>query len=256
MVKSPRCIFGGGKVAVHGHSDGLRQRLENNWFLRCLSPRLALVNFLGHFIPTFFAYEFRAKLYRWAGCQLGEHVRVLGRIELFGTTPHKTANLIMGEGSDCSEHCLFGVDGQIRIGRRVGIGPGVQIYTTSHELGPSSERSSPFTVTVDPVTIGDGVMLRAGAIILPGVTVGRGAVVAAGAVVAKSVEPNTLVGGVPARVIKQLSEDPSFIRARTAWSDAAEMVVPEDAPPVPWRIAFVVPGLLEALEASQWALVV
>ncbi len=47
-------------------------------------------------------------------------------------------------------------------------------------------------------------MITAGATILPGVTVGENAMVAAGAVVSKDVEPNTVVGGVPARLIKRV----------------------------------------------------
>jgi acetyltransferase-like isoleucine patch superfamily enzyme len=54
-----------------------------------------------------------------------------------------------------------------------------------------------------PVTIGDHVWLGTRAIILKGVTIGDGALVAAGAVVTKDVPPKTLVGGVPARVIRE-----------------------------------------------------
>ena len=55
-----------------------------------------------------------------------------------------------------------------------------------------------------PVRIGDGAWLASRAVVLPGVTVGEGAIVAAGAVVTRSVEPHTLVGGVPARLIRHL----------------------------------------------------
>lgn len=55
-----------------------------------------------------------------------------------------------------------------------------------------------------PVHIGAHAWLGAGAIVLPGVTVGEGAIVAAGAVVTKDVAPRTVVGGVPARLIKEL----------------------------------------------------
>jgi acetyltransferase-like isoleucine patch superfamily enzyme len=53
------------------------------------------------------------------------------------------------------------------------------------------------------VVVRDGAWIGAGAIVLPGVEIGEGAVVAAGAVVTRSVEPETLVGGIPAAVIKE-----------------------------------------------------
>ena len=55
-----------------------------------------------------------------------------------------------------------------------------------------------------PITIGNDVWIGGNSTILPGVTIGDGAVVAAGAVVTKDVEPNTIVGGVPAKVIKKI----------------------------------------------------
>lgn len=59
--------------------------------------------------------------------------------------------------------------------------------------------------TVSAVTLRKGSYVGAGAIILPGVEIGEGAVVAAGAVVNKDVPPFTLVGGVPAKILKQLN---------------------------------------------------
>ncbi len=55
-----------------------------------------------------------------------------------------------------------------------------------------------------PIFVEDEVWIGAGAIITQGVTIGRGAVIAAGAVVDKDVEPLTLVGGIPAKLIKNI----------------------------------------------------
>ena len=57
------------------------------------------------------------------------------------------------------------------------------------------------------MTIGNNVWLGGGAKLLPGVTIGDGAIVAAGAVVTRDVPENTIVGGVPASIMRQLSEE-------------------------------------------------
>lgn len=90
----------------------------------------------------------------------------------------------------------------VEIGERVSFGPRVMILTGSHEIG-SRERRAGF-MDAQPVKIGPGAWIGAGAIVLPGVSIGAGAVVAAGAIVTEDVAADTLVAGVPARVIRSL----------------------------------------------------
>jgi acetyltransferase-like isoleucine patch superfamily enzyme len=59
---------------------------------------------------------------------------------------------------------------------------------------------------IAPIKIEQGAWVTAGAIVLPGVTIGKNSIVAAGAVVTKDVPPYTLVGGVPAKIIKKIKE--------------------------------------------------
>jgi hypothetical protein len=190
---------------VPGESFAAKAGRNVDWFLRCLQPRLLIVDRLVRLIPDYYAYNMRATLYRLAGCQLGPHVAIHGRLDLYGTTHNKAGNLSMDPGANVAPLCTFGVDGKIHLGRNVGLAPFVRIFTTQHELGPSTERST-FKVLVRPVTIEDGAVLMTGVTILPGVTIGRGSIVAAGAVVTRSVPPNSFVGGVPAKVIKTLPE--------------------------------------------------
>ena len=92
---------------------------------------------------------------------------------------------------------LYSVD-RIKIGTKVAISREAFICTATHDI----TRPNRPLVTA-PITICDGVWIGARAIILPGVTIGEGAVVAAGAVVTKDVDPWSVVGGNPAKVIKK-----------------------------------------------------
>lgn len=94
---------------------------------------------------------------------------------------------------------------EVRIGNHVMIGPGTLISTVNHPLNPMGRRKH--LGIGKPVTIGNDVWIGGNVTILPGVTIGNNVVVAAGAVVTKDVPDNTLVGGVPARKIRDLEND-------------------------------------------------
>lgn len=91
--------------------------------------------------------------------------------------------------------------GTITIGDNVLIGPKVNILSEEHPINPAERKA----LMVRPVVIKDGAWIGAGATILPGVTVGENAIVAAGAVVKNDVPENTVVGGIPAKVIKKIN---------------------------------------------------
>ena len=122
-------------------------------------------------------------------------------------------NIRIGSNVSVNYRCTFIDCNTITIGNDVLIAPGVQINTASHPVrlderltegwreGDSQYR---WRTYARPVVIGNGVWIGAGAVILGGVTIGDGAVVAAGAVVTKDVAPGTLVGGVPARKIRDI----------------------------------------------------
>ncbi len=112
-------------------------------------------------------------------------------------------NIKLGKNFYANHNCVFLDVNLITIGDNVMLGPHVQIYTASHPLTPV-ERNSGREFGL-PVTIGDNVWIGGGAIILPNVTIGHNVVIAAGSVVTKDVADNKVVGGNPAKIIKDIS---------------------------------------------------
>lgn len=94
---------------------------------------------------------------------------------------------------------------QVTIGDRCLFGPNVQLYTATHPVNWKVRGS--LLEYGSPITIGSDVWVGGGAIICPGVTIGDRSIIAAGAVVTRDVAADVLVGGNPARVIKQLEKN-------------------------------------------------
>lgn len=109
-------------------------------------------------------------------------------------------NLSIGKNVFINFDCTFLALGGITIEDNVLIGPKVSLLSEGHPLNPSERQS----LVPGKIHIKRNAWIGANAIILPGVTVGENAVVAAGAVVSKDVTDNTVVGGVPAKIIKKI----------------------------------------------------
>lgn len=93
----------------------------------------------------------------------------------------------------------------VHIGDYCMIGPNTLITTVNHPLTPKERRMK--MAQGKPVTIGNDVWIGGNCTILPGVTIGNNVVVAAGAVVSRDVPDNSLVAGVPAKIIKKLDNN-------------------------------------------------
>ena len=106
----------------------------------------------------------------------------------------------IGKNVFINHACSFLDMGGITIEDGALIGPRVNLVTENHPLDPN-DRSALLT---KPITIKRKAWIGSGATILPGVTVGENAVEAAGAMVSKDVAGNTIVGGVPAKFIKNI----------------------------------------------------
>lgn len=92
----------------------------------------------------------------------------------------------------------------ITIGDDVLMGPNVQLLTPTHPISPGPRRAK--WEAAKPIVIEVNVWLGGGAIVCPGVTIGENSIVAAGAVVVKDVPPNVIVGGNPAKVLREFTE--------------------------------------------------
>ena len=112
-------------------------------------------------------------------------------------------NIFLGKRVFINSGCRFQDQGGITIGDDVLLGHNVVLATLNHD--PVVARRA--SMLPAPIVIGDKVWIGANATVLPGVTIGKGAIVAAGAVVHRDVPPFTVVGGVPARILRELSQE-------------------------------------------------
>ncbi|MCG8424344.1 MAG: transferase [Proteobacteria bacterium] len=112
--------------------------------------------------------------------------------------------LRIGDGSWIGQHAFLHAAGGLTIGRRVGIGPSVNIITSKHQL-PADPCVSIMDGAIEmaEVVLEDGCDVGVSAVVLPGVCIGAGAQVGAGAVVTHDVPARAIAVGVPARVIGQ-----------------------------------------------------
>ena len=113
------------------------------------------------------------------------------------------AGLVMGHNSSIGPLCYLGASGGIEIGNDVLMGPGVTILSEDHAYLDERRTIKSQGVVEKRTVIDDDVWLGAGSIVLGGSHICKGAVVAAGAVVRGTVEPNSVVAGVPAVVVKR-----------------------------------------------------
>lgn len=114
--------------------------------------------------------------------------------------------LSLGNGVSVNRGCYIDAFGEIEIGDHVAIAHNTSILSFNHTSKRGYNRGDLSSVG-SKIKINDNVWIGAGVRILSGVTIGNDSIVAAGAVVTKDVEPEVIVGGVPAKYIKNVYED-------------------------------------------------
>lgn len=164
--------------------------------------RLYIANLASSLLPSGM-HSLKAKLYRWAGVSVGTNVEFFQGVKILGD-----GDVILGD------HVFLGTGATIMTnkGSKVivenygMVGHYSIIATGFHPITPEGPRIIGYEGTTSTVTIREGASLGMRAILLPGKTLGRMSHAAAGSLVTHDVEEFTRVGGVPAKVIKTLSE--------------------------------------------------
>lgn len=170
---------------------------------------IRLLNYAtNHWVSHVPSYKIRHAWYRHVlGVVIGDDSAInLGcYIWFFGPNQLRRNGLTIGAHCRINRDCCLDARGGLIIGDNVSISPSVFILTAEHVPDDPD-----FATVTRSVKIEDYVFIGTRAMIMPGVTIGRGAIVAAGAVVVRDVPALTIVGGVPAKRIRERHLDPHY----------------------------------------------
>lgn len=196
------------------NKEGIRERLKNSpklkrwldylimnqrdarprWYIRLLAP---LYQHRGHGSKIYSSVRLDCPPYRRF---------FLGRqsvIESYCCINNAVGDVVIGDHTRIGIHNT--IIGPVCIGNHVNLAQGITVTALNHNFEDVTRRIDEQGISTKPVIIGDDVWIGANAVVLPGVTIGRHCVVAAGAVVTKDVPDHSVVGGVPAKILKTLS---------------------------------------------------
>lgn len=154
----------------------------------------------NHIISHIPSYTIRHAWYRHIlGWRIGPNVSILmgQHVQLTGLRS-SGKKVSIGKGTVINWDCMLYTTAGLVIGEHVNISAGAWLITGAHDMNDPY-----FPAYYKPIVIGDHVWIGMRATILPGVTLGEGAVIMAGAMVSRDVPPYAVVGGIPAKVIKQ-----------------------------------------------------
>lgn len=210
----------GGGLAICGKLRKLRKIVSmfgdknpGDTLFRLLKSYLCMA--VGNSLPRHSFFNLRRHIwYRAAGIQIGRGTNIAGPFDIRLDTVSKVS---IGTNTYMNSSTRFGCqDDPVTIGADCLIGPRVSFETGGHNLVHDEEAGRGFFTK--PIVVKDRVWIGAGAIVLQGVTIGEGAVIAAGSVVQHDVDPCTVVGGVPARKLKDISPHAAVVEIDARFS--------------------------------------
>lgn len=155
------------------------------------------------------------RLVNYGFLSIGDDCRIVSHIVKTELCAAHGAQLVIGDGVHMNYGVSVGATKSIRIGDRVRLGPYARVVDSDfHDVYNRAVAPPP-----QPVVIEDDAWIGMHAVVLPGVHVGRAAVIGTGCIVTKDVPDFTVVGGVPARVLRRLDPDKFVIDRTNALED-------------------------------------
>lgn len=149
--------------------------------------------------PTKFNCRIKSQVLRIRGAKIGKNL-FLDR----GILINNPKNIFIGDDVVIAKDVVITTGGDVHIGNRVLIGYGSKILSANHKIPDDITKPIRFSGhDFKKVVLEDDVWICSNVVILPGIKVGKGSVVAAGAVVTKDVDEYSIVGGIPACLIKK-----------------------------------------------------
>lgn len=159
---------------------------------------IALFNVLYNWLPFF---SLKKVLLKLSGMQIGKGSYIHKPVRFYALK-----RLRLGDYTTINDHCYIDNRRNITIGNNVNIAHNTRIYTLGHDVNSPSLPDIGASVVIE-----DDVFVFSNVLIMPGVHVGKGAVIFPGSVVVKDVEAYTMVGGNPAKYIKD-REKKEFVK--------------------------------------------
>ena len=174
----------------------MNQRLTRpRWYVRLLAP-------------LYQHRAFSAKIYGSVRMDTPPYRRFsIGKrsvVESFSCINNAVGDVVIGDYTRIGLHCT--VIGPVTIGNHVNLAQGITVSALNHNFDDTRLRIDEQGVNTSEIVIDDDVWIGANAVITAGVHIGRHSVVAAGAVVTKDVPEYSVVGGVPAKVIRTIRQ--------------------------------------------------
>ena len=158
--------------------------------------RIFFAHLLCGTIPPTRCYAFKRLIFRWAGLRIGINVRIVSSVRILAT-----GLVSLGKDTFVGHECLIvGGEASVDIGDNVDIGPRVTLVTGTHIIQPKGPNVAGKGLSL-PIVIEDGCWICTGATILGGSRIGARSLVMAGAVVKGTFPPESVVGGIPGRII-------------------------------------------------------